>query len=201
MRKIVLIIILISIALGVFVGRSLFSPATESIVSPKGTSLGAKDTVTTSEQKVAEPGLPVRLSIPKIGVNAAVEYVGMDAKGNMDVPKKDENVAWYQPGFRPGSVGNAVLAGHLDTRAGTPAVFYELSSLIPGDKIIVTDDQGQTHTFVVTKKEKYPFDSFPLQEVFGPFEKARLNLITCEGVFSSAQRTYSHRTVVYSELQ
>lgn len=48
----------------------------------------------------------------------------MDAKGNMDIPKRDENVAWYQIGYYPGSKGNAVIAGHYDTATGSPAVFY-----------------------------------------------------------------------------
>src|SRR5690348_15382799 len=41
-------------------------------------------------------GLPVRIKIPAIGVDAAIEYVGLTPDGLMDVPKKWENTAWYQ---------------------------------------------------------------------------------------------------------
>ena len=57
-------------------------------------------------------GLPIRLKIPSIKVDAAIEYVGIAPDGNMDVPKGPDNVAWFEPGTRPGDVGSAVLAGH-----------------------------------------------------------------------------------------
>src|SRR5687768_11412154 len=65
---------------------------------------------------VATPALvrPQRLDIPKLGITAVVEHVGLDAKKNMDVPKDHHNVAWYQHGPVPGEVGNSVVAGHLD---------------------------------------------------------------------------------------
>jgi sortase A len=147
-----------------------------------------------------EGKLPKLLVIPKLGVSAPVEYVGEDAKGNMDVPKADMNVAWYQPGFKPGSMGNAVMAGHLDTRTGAPAVFYKLATLHPGDPILINATDGTELTFIVVKVTTYPAGTFPLVDVFGPTGKVRLNLITCEGVYKASQG-YSHRTVVYSELQ
>jgi hypothetical protein len=59
-------------------------------------------------------GQPTSLAIPAIGVNAAVEQVGVNAQGNMDVPRNPNNTAWYAPGARPGQQGNAVIAGHVD---------------------------------------------------------------------------------------
>lgn len=143
---------------------------------------------------------PQQLIIPKLGIVASVEYVGMDAKGNMDVPKQDENVAWYELGYKPGALGNSVIAGHFDTKTGAPAVFYRLETLEKGDSIQVIGTDGTENKFIVTQKHTYPYDMFPLIEVFGPADKPRLNLITCEGTYNSANRTYSHRTVVYSEL-
>lgn len=60
---------------------------------------------------------------------------------------------------------------------------------------------GSTMTFVVKKKAVYPAESFPLVQVFGPSEKPMLNLITCEGTYSREKRNYSHRTVIFSELE
>lgn len=145
--------------------------------------------------------LPQTLIIPSLDVSAKVEYVGMDAKRNMDVPKDDMNVAWYELGFTPGIKGNAVMAGHLDRATGAPAVFYNLERLKTGDTLIVRMRDGTELTYAVTGKATYPNERFPLVEVFGPHEKSRLNLITCEGSYDRSARNYSHRTVVYSELQ
>lgn len=144
---------------------------------------------------------PTALSVPKLGITADVEYVGMDAKGNMDVPKSDESVAWYEPGFLPGARGNAVLAGHYDKKDGGPAVFYRLNQLGNGDEIVVSDEKGKELTFVVVGKNSYPVNNFPIPTVFGPSDKKYLNLVTCGGVWDSAKRIYADRLVVRTELQ
>lgn len=145
-----------------------------------------------------EVGLPTTISIPAIQVNADIEYVGLDNQRRMDVPKDEWNVAWYELGPKPGELGNAAIAGHLDSTTG-PAVFYNLEKLAAGDQITVTDAVGQIHTFKVTEIARYDVTEFPLEKVFGKHDTARLNLITCEGAFDSSTQNYSHRVVVYSE--
>jgi LPXTG-site transpeptidase (sortase) family protein len=146
-------------------------------------------------------GKPVGIAIPKLRVNTTVEHVGNDAKGNMDVPKSDDASAWYQLGFRPGQQGNAVIAGHYDRKNGGPAVFYDLKKLEKGDEIIITDEEGKKLTFVVIATKTYPYNEFPVKEIFGPAEKKYLNLITCGGNWNSEKKIYADRVVVRSELQ
>jgi sortase A len=143
-------------------------------------------------------GTPKRLEIPSLGVDTTIETVGMDAAGNMDVPKDPDNVAWYKLGYKIGSNGSAVIAAHFDKPDGSPAVFYDISSLKPGEKIIVTDDDGMTKTFTVTESTSYPYNAFPLQKVFNSPGESTLNLITCDGTWNKAKKTYSNRLVVYS---
>jgi LPXTG-site transpeptidase (sortase) family protein len=142
---------------------------------------------------------PVTLTIPKLKIKAPIELVGLDPQGRMDVPKNPDNVAWYKFGVTPGSVGNAVIAGHLDWTAG-PAVFQHLASLKKDDKFTVTDSANTTHAFRVIKTATYPFDQFPNDTVFGPSTSANLNLITCAGSYDKKTKNYSHRVVVYAEL-
>lgn len=151
----------------------------------------------TQQQVIAAPH---QLLIPKLGIAAVVEHVGLDANNNMDVPKNTDNVAWYQLGTKPGEIGNAVIAGHLDSETDV-AVFYDLKTLRKGDTILVTDTNGKTHEFVVTEKAVYNDDKFPLEKVFGKTNKKHLNLITCDGEFSETTQTYSHRIVIYTELK
>lgn len=144
-------------------------------------------------------GVPVALSIPKIGVNVSLESVGTDSQGRMDVPKNAGDAAWYNLGYKPGEIGNAVIDGHLDTPYG-PSIFYGLSSLTTGDKITVTDSTGQQRTFQVSRTVSYPYDQLPLQQIFGPSTTAHLNLITCGGTWNGAAHNYSNRVVVYTDI-
>lgn len=144
--------------------------------------------------------VPVTLSIPKLEIETKVEHVGLDKDNAMDIPKVDMNAAWYQLGAKPGELGNSVMAGHFDKKDGTPAVFAKLGELEKGDEIIVTDENGKTLKFNVTETASYKLDEFPLKAVFGSHTKARLNLITCEGIFDKSSKLYSHRLVVFSEL-
>lgn len=138
---------------------------------------------------------PVRLSIPKLRINAPVIPVGMDANGLMEVPKTAEEVAWYKPGTAPGENGSAVLAGHYDWTNG-PAVFYSLGGLENGDMIIVTDEHGQSWQFTVDEKSSYPAQEFPVEKVFTASTMPRINLVTCDGIFNTNTQTYPNRIVI-----
>lgn len=58
-------------------------------------------------------GLPVRLKIPSIGVDSAIEDALITPAGRMDVPAGSRNVAWFALGPHPGNVGSAVIGGAL----------------------------------------------------------------------------------------
>jgi len=117
----------------------------------------------------------------------------------MAVPSNYTDVGWYEPGPAPGSPGNAVIAGHLDSTTG-PAVFYDLEDLKPGDEIITTSADGQEFRFLVTTSETYNADDAPLERIFGNAINPQLNLITCDGAFDRSVREYDKRLVVYAEL-
>ncbi len=145
------------------------------------------------------PGLPVQLSIPTIGVNAAIERVGVANDGTMAVPVSEWDVGWYRQGYLPGSIGNAAIDGHLDWTHG-PAVFWNLGKLSVGDAIYVTDNKGVKRKFVVNALVAYPYDNAPLNNIFGSSNAAHLNLITCNGIYSRTAHNYNKRLVVYTTL-
>lgn len=153
-----------------------------------------------SQQTAEIPATPQRIIIESLGVDAPIESVGQDQEGKMDVPKNVYNTAWYNLGYKPGELGNAVIAGHLDTQTGAPATFYYLSNLKAGDTITIVDAKDKRYTFKVTDSVTYNFDMVPLESIFGPSDKAKLNLITCDGAFDRSTRNYQKRLVVYSEL-
>src|SRR3954471_14322970 len=59
----------------------------------------------------ASTTIPVQIMIPKIALNAKLEYVGLTADGAMGTPKNPVNAAWFALGPRPGEKGNAVIDG------------------------------------------------------------------------------------------
>ncbi|WP_329564548.1 class F sortase [Kitasatospora sp. NBC_01266] len=144
--------------------------------------------------------VPVRISIPAIGVNAPVTGVGLDGSGHLATPPdRERNLAgWYQGGVTPGQRGTALLVGHVDTTAG-PAVFYPLGALRRGERIDVVRADGSTAWFVVDAIEVYDKTAFPDHRVYGRAPDPQLRLITCGGGFTKG-RGYHGNVVVYAHL-
>lgn len=152
-----------------------------------------------SVQETVRMELPIRLMIPRIKVDAAVEYVGLTPQGAMDIPKGPENVAWLDIGPRPGEQGSAVMAGHFGWKNGLPAVFDDLHILQEGDKIYIVDETGATTTFAVREVKTYG-EKQDAADVFGSIDgKAHLNLVTCQGVWNKNRQSYSKRLVVFTD--
>lgn len=202
MRKSLIIFLLIGgLVLGVGVFNSLVKSG-EISEAPVHLSSPSPTTIQEFQTETSEVALPNSFSIPKLGVvNVMVESVGLDKESKMDIPRDENNVAWYNLGSRPGERGNTVIAGHYDKKSGAPAVFFEINKLKSGDELIVKDLDGKEHKYIVTEVKSYLLEEFPLIEVFGVGDKARLNLITCEGLYDKSSKLYSRRLVVYSELK
>ncbi len=146
-------------------------------------------------------GRPATLSIPAIGVkDAHVVDVGIEANGAMETPKGWWDIGWYKLGPIPGQVGNSVLSGHYDSDRA-PAVFWNLHRLKKGDRIYVGMEDGSVRTFLVEVGEVYPFNNAPMQRIFGPSDRPRLNLITCNGSFDPRSQNYNRRLVVYAVME
>jgi LPXTG-site transpeptidase (sortase) family protein len=145
-------------------------------------------------------GLPVRLEIPKINVDAAIEPVGLTSQGAVDVPKDPTDAAWFSLSPRPGASGSSVIDGHIGWwKDGAAAVFNSLYKLRKGDRLYTVDGQGVTTTFVVRGSRKYN----PNANASGVFDsadgKVHLNLITCDGTWNSTQKNYPDRLVVFTD--
>lgn len=157
--------------------------------------------IVNSNLSIDRAGLPVRLKIPSINVDAPVKYVGLTSDGAMDVPKGPNEVAWFNLGPRPGESGSAVIAGHKGWKNNIPAVFGNLHKLRKGDKISVEDEKRVTTTFVVREIRIYGKDEVA-SDVFGSNDgKAHLNLITCTGVWNKAEKTRSDRLIVFADKE
>jgi sortase family protein len=144
----------------------------------------------------AAQGAPTRVRVAAIDLDSPLETLHLGAKGALVPPKRFDRAGWYADGTAPGDIGPAVLAGHVDSKAG-PAVFYRLRELATGDKIEVLRG-GAVLRFTVTRIAWYPKNKFPTDEVYGPTPDRQLRLITCGGVFDHSLRSYKDNLVVYA---
>jgi sortase A len=154
------------------------------------------------QPKKNQPGLPLHLKIPAISLDAAITQVGLTPDGAMDAPKASGEVAWYKRGPRPGEAGSAVIAGHYGRWAnGDRSVFDDLHKLRPGDKVHVQSEHGEAVIFVVRERRSYD-PSADASNVFGARDgRPYLNLITCEGTWDKASKSYSRRLVVFTDKE
>jgi len=145
---------------------------------------------------------PMRLKIPKINVDAAVELVGLTSGGAMGAPKGGKNVGWYSTGPQPGDIGSAVIDGHFGRwKNGEGSVFDNLNTLQKGDRLSVEDEKGAIITFVVRESREYDPNADATDVFSSDDEKSHLNLITCEGVWNKDSKSYSGRLVVFADKE
>ena len=108
---------------------------------------------------------PRRISIPAIGVSAAIVPLRLEPDGTMQTPDRFQDAGWYEPGREPGERGPAVIAGHVDSTAGA-AIFHRLRDLRRGNLIRIRRADGSVVRFRVEGLERWPKAKFPTRRVF-----------------------------------
>lgn len=155
---------------------------------------------TAPAQSTAPPAArPVRVRIPAIGVDRAIIDLGVDSAGALVPPESAEVVGWFTAGPTPGDVGPALLAAHVDSRAG-PGAFFRLIDLKAGDTITVERADQSTVDFVVVSTSKVAKAAFPTELVYAPLPVPMLRLITCGGTFDHAAHSYRDNVIVEAAL-
>jgi len=143
-------------------------------------------------------GLPVTLKIPSINIDTPINYMGMDANGDMAVPVDSSSVGWYKFGTIPGELGSAVIAGHVVGAVGQAGVFINLDKLQIGDALQVIDAKGRTSSFTVRGTATFGQTEQPAN-VFSSTSGKHLNLITCSGDWDASAHHYLSRLVVFAD--
>jgi len=151
---------------------------------------------------VMRTSTPVTLAIPAIGVRSSLLRLGQTTKGAMQTPsgRNYDKAGWYRYSPTPGSLGPAVIAGHVDSAKDGPSVFFRLGSLRRNDPILITRADGSVAAFTVDSINRYAKDRFPSKLVYGDTNRAALRLITCGGVFDRGSGNYVDNIVVFASL-
>lgn len=152
-----------------------------------------------------------RLIIAKFGVNAPLSLKVVGGDGVMPNPNGPDDAAYYDfsawPGLggTPGSGGNVVISGHVDSgraacKNGTvpppcQAVFWDIGKLRTGDEIELLV-AGQSHKYKVTGNQSLDAATTNWTQVVSSKSEESITLITCAGDFNPVTREYNHRQVV-----
>jgi Sortase domain len=144
--------------------------------------------------------LPVRVTIPSIGVASSLDRLGRAPDKTVQVPSQWELAGWYALGPRPGDPGSAVILGHVDSKRG-PAVFFRLRQLRRGDAITITRTDGSSVRFVVQRTQQYPKDRFPTDDVYYPTLTPALRLVTWGGDFDATAGHYRSNLIVFATME
>ena len=188
------IVIGITVAILVAAGAFAYILLSNSQPDTEGTNAALQ-----SETATSSVGLPARLLIPQLHIDANIQSVGHTKSGNMGAPSNFTDVAWFREGPRPGALGSAVIAGHLDNALALSGVFKKLGQLVVGDAIVVRTEGGAEIHFRVVGIQEYPYDKVPTDMLFNKKGGEYLNLITCAGSWLQKYKTYDHRLVVYTQ--
>ena len=143
------------------------------------------------------------LRVPRFGDDFEVPIVkGGDLVGAKGDKALAEGVAWYEPGAKPGEIGNFAIAGHRVTH-GEP--FRDFLKLKQGDKVYV-ETRKKIFTYVLRNDGTaitVPFTtSWPLADVPDPDragEKATepvMSMVTCSELFHT-----DNRSIVIGDLE
>ena len=153
--------------------------------------------VTVSDAMYTVPShQPRTIQIPRLGINAYVQKVGIEKNGAMSTPSNINFAGWYINSRSPGESGVSIINGHAGGRY-SPGVFLQIGQLQPTDKLYVQMGDMTMREFSVLSVNTYSVAeaSTPLFND-DPLIDKELHLITCDGVFNDQTQSYDKRTVV-----
>ena len=167
--------------------------------------------VAPAEGTACRPGAPQRVVYPALGVDAAVERIGLErdrSSGGTGVhrlgnPTDISRVGWYAEGPRPGSgAGTVLLDGHT-YRDGSAVFGGDFPTRAKAGQLIQTvQPDGSVCSYRVTKvwpavdaQRDYPriVATAHLYDTSGP---ERLFLATCGGRWDAAREEYDDISVL-----
>jgi len=144
---------------------------------------------------------PRKVIIPKIGLRAWTEQIGLRPDGAIETPsyERANHASWYKLGPSPGEAGAAVIIGHVDSKKSV-GVFYYLTRLRPGDQIEIEREDRQAAVFTIESLQSFPKADFPADRVYAGGPAPELRLITCGGRYDAERHSYSDNIVVFARL-
>lgn len=145
---------------------------------------------------------PDRLELPSLGVDMRVQPVGVEGRGEMQIPERPSVAGWYRFGMAPADDrGTTVIAAHVDDRVYGIGPLAKLREAREGDVVTVTDADGTATDYVTESVTYIPRAELPVEELFTREGPRTLAVITCGGDFDQQTRTYSDNVVLIARAR
>jgi len=139
------------------------------------------------------------IQIPKLGIDAYVQKVGMDKSGAMSTSNNINFAGWYVKSVTPGSDGVSIINGHAGGRY-TEGIFRHIGTLEPADIISIQMGDMSVRTFSVVSTVTYDVaDAAEPLLHDDPSIDEELHLITCDGTFDDHLQSYDKRTIIVAK--
>lgn len=153
-------------------------------INPQRLSFETSAISSLSQKKVVSKVLPIRITLPKNEIDTPIYQAEIHGtKWDMT----DKGASYLVSSPLPGQLGNSIIYGHDFAN-----IFGKLTTVKPGDKIVVFFNDGSKQNFQVKTTQTVE----PTQgEILKKTAEARLTLYTCTGFLDSK------RFVVVSEPQ
>ncbi|MFD4543808.1 class F sortase [Streptomyces bauhiniae] len=146
------------------------------------------------------PSVPRALSIPRLGVRAAIGAVGVTESGQVEVPADPGRVGWYRFSPAPGeAAGSSVIVGHVDAKGRGLGVLVALSEVRLGDLVRVSRSPGAAADYRVVSRRTVAKKALGATGAFRVDGPAVLTLITCTGPYLADEGGYQNNLVVTAE--
>lgn len=158
-----------------------------------------KPAVATVAKYIVAPDLPRYLIIPKLGVNARILAVGLDAQGALKTPSNVFDTAWFNQSSLPGQAGAMLIDGHVSSWTAH-GVFHDLKKLVAGDIINVERGDNALFSYQVVKVQVYAAGNVDMVAATMSIDatKPGLNLISCTGNVISGTNDFNERIIVFA---
>ncbi len=182
------------------------APTTSAAPAPRPSSTVAPPAVPVRDAALdalappAAPPVPVRVTVPSVGIDLPVEPVGVDPDGSMALPGSADVAGWYRFGPAPASpTGSTLVAAHVDARSTGVGPFARLRDVAPGAQVDVTTADGTTTAYRVVDVVRIAKEEAPVETWFDRDGARRLVLVTCGGAFRRDVGHYADNVVVTAE--
>ncbi|MFD6288316.1 class F sortase [Streptomyces sp. NPDC060205] len=167
--------------------------------APTSSEQAASEAAPTASEQAASGSVPepVSLALPRLGLRAPVDPVGVARDGQVEVPGDPGRVGWYRFSPAPGaSEGSAVMVGHVDSDGRGPGVLVALNDVRRGDRVRAERADGSSVEYRVTARRSITKKALVSSEAFRLDGPAVLTLITCTGPYLPDEGGYQNNLVV-----
>lgn len=185
------LLIMVGLALAALALKRAQSPSDVGVevrprATPSSSSVGVESEPPATTGEPSAPaalparGVPVSLTVPRLGVAAPVIRIAMTPNTELTPPDNPGEVGWWGAGARPGAAyGSALIIGHAVHTGG--GAFNNLAKLDRGDTVRVRTRRGIIRYGVrsvrIYRKSSLARDA---QKLFSQSVPGRLVLVTCE---------------------